>query len=331
MENYNFVINIESDNISILKKDDGIVLSEPAYAIINTKLKKDNVAFVGTEAKDRIGKLPKEYMLVKPISNGKIVDFEVCTVLVDRLLSKVEDSVFFKKRSIVFLVPCGLDERNLKLFRNLGYTLSCKYVKLVPKVIANSLIDQTKKDLASMQIILEDDYIDIAVLYNNRIINGHTIELGGNIIDKKIINYIENNYGLNVEEKVLEKIKSDMATIIPNDIIINKYRGFDSLNQMQEFVLNSLDLNDIYISFTNEVADIIDTIMRTYTNEVIAELNAIGAYVSGKMVNITGLEKFLANRLDMDICIAEKSRYIGLLGISSILHDSYLIEKLAIN
>jgi len=330
MESYNFVVNMDSDNISILKKDDGIVLSEPMVAVINSRLKKDNVVYVGDEAINYLGKLPKGYELVYPVKNGKIANFDICVGALEKFLSKVEENKFFKKRSIVFLVPCGIDEKNLKSFKNLGYALSCKSVKLVPRVVAASLVDQTKKDLASMQVYLAEDYVDVAVLYNNKIINGHSIDLGESIIKNKLKAYIDNYMGLSVEATILDKIQHEMATILPNDIIVSNYRGFDEDNELKIFSLNSLDLNGIYLNYVGEIADIIDTLIKTYSSQVIAELKAVGINLSGKMVDITGLDKFLSNRLDIDIKILDKPEYISLLGMANILHDCSLIDSLAI-
>ncbi|MBE5735698.1 MAG: hypothetical protein E7361_04600 [Clostridiales bacterium] len=330
MDLYNYAINIEKDNISIYKLNAGIVLSEPNIGLISKK-NKDRVIVAGDDATRFVGKVGKDCSFLCPVVNGRIIDIESCASLIDILLSKVEDKGIIKRRNIVFLVPCGLNPKEIEDYISLGYYLSAKNTMLVAKVEGLYRLTTNKK-LASMSIILAEDYMDVAVIYDDKIVKGYTIDFGGEVIENSINEYLTSSKGVEVDDKTLQSIKDDMATILPNDYIEEKYYGKEIYsNEYVEFSLNSYELQEFYSNYVGEVADIIDAIQKALSKEVLAELKVSGAIIAGKNAEITGLTKFLSNRLGIDIKVADSVEYAPLISIGSLLNDTDALSKLAFN
>ena len=327
MDSYNFVIDFENGNINILKLGYGIVLSEPAIAIVSTRQKND-VVQVGLDAVDYVGKLDKSFEVVKPIAKGRIVDLGVATKMLDIFLSDLEEKKFYNRRDIIFLVPCGATQEEREQYMSLGYSLSAKKVLLIPKEQAINLMDDTKSKLAQMVVIVGIDTIDIAIIYRSMLIKGYTIDLGANIIVDSINNHIASNNGIEIDESVLQEIYSDMATILPNDNYEEFYMGKDSYSgSLVKFEVDSSTLRPYYTNFVSEVADIIETVLKRQDSSILAQINVAGIKLAGVINDITGLKKFLSNRLGVEI---EGGQYSAIMGISTKLMDIDTLDKLSI-
>ncbi len=330
MDSYNYAINIEKDNISIYKLGCGIVLSETNVAM-TSKRQKGRVLNAGDNALRFVGKVDKDCSFVVPNNNGRISSINICAEMLDMLMSKVEDRGLIKRRNIVFLVPCGLSPKELDAYQGLGYNLSAKNTKLVTKVQGVSRLALNNKKLASMVLILAEDYLDVAIIYDEKIVKGYTIDFGGEVIMASIASYLNNNKSVEVDDKTLKTLKADMATILPNDIIEEKYYGKEIYSkEYVEFGLSSSEVREYYVNYISEVADIIDAIMKTLSKEILAELKVSGAVIVGKNAEITGLKKFLASRLGINIKIVDNPNYAALLGVGSALNDVTAITRLAI-
>ena len=97
-----------------------------------------------------------------------------------------------------------------------------------------------------------------------------------------------------------------------------------------EFAISSLETVDIYANYINELCDIVDVIVKSLTKEVIAELKVSGIVIAGELTDITGLSKYLRNRLGVPIEISDKPQDCSLIGIGHILGDPIEINKLSI-
>ena len=331
MDYFNFAIDLDGSNVRIYKFGMGIVLSEKALVIVSKKSNYTKVVDAGDSVMQYVGKLDKSYQIVSPIKNGRIIDIDICAQMINMLLEKLEDGFFKKKRNIVFLVPCGLNDKEISDYRDLGYSLSSKEIAVVTKVLAISKYNSLKNKLANMILYIGEDFLDVAVVYDHKIIKGYTVDLGINNLSEQLTNYIMDAKGIEVSDSVLTDIRNDMATILPNDVIEERYLGVDAYSKVcTEFTISSLEVLEIYLSYINELCDIIDVIIKSLSKEVIAELKVSGIIVAGELTELTGLSKYFKNRLGVPVEISDKPRYSALLGIGHILGDKIEVTKISV-
>ncbi len=332
MDGYDYVVNFEKDSISVYKFDDGIVLYEPMLAVCRQKSNHNILEAVGYEAEDMISKLPKGTRLVTPVRCGKILDFDVCSQLLDHMLCKVEERKFFKNRDLIFLIPCGLSKEDIDKYISLAYSVSAKNIRLICKGQALSLLNTTQHQVAKLMVVINSDYLDVAVVLNNKVLKGYTIAFEDDIVSNDIRKRLSDSYDVDVSDKTLCQIENDIATILPNDIIEKSYVGVENLSGgFVRFDINSSDFNQYYVKFVSEVADILDSIIKSLSKEIIAELNVSGLMLTGNMAGITGLENFLAKRLGLKVEVVDDYIVSILSGAGSIIGDTSIINTLSVN
>lgn len=79
-------IDLGTANVLIYAKSKGVVLNEPAVVAIDIYTK--DVIAVGTEAKDMVGKTPKNIIPIRPLKDGVIADFDITAQMLKAFLKK---------------------------------------------------------------------------------------------------------------------------------------------------------------------------------------------------------------------------------------------------
>ena len=81
-------IDLGTANILVTIKGKGIVLREPSVISVDTK--NGNIIATGFEAKEMVGRTPKEINAIKPLKDGVIADFTATQLMLKNIIQKVE-------------------------------------------------------------------------------------------------------------------------------------------------------------------------------------------------------------------------------------------------
>ena len=81
-------IDLGTTNVLIFVKGKGIVLNEPSLVAVNTESKE--IIAVGKEAKEMLGRTPKNVQLIEPMKDGVIADFELAEVMLNNFINKIK-------------------------------------------------------------------------------------------------------------------------------------------------------------------------------------------------------------------------------------------------
>ena len=80
-------IDLGSANVTICLENEGIVLREPSYAL-TLREDTDQLLAVGRDARQMLGRTPKDVALLSPIERGAVGNIELATALITRLSEK---------------------------------------------------------------------------------------------------------------------------------------------------------------------------------------------------------------------------------------------------
>ena len=206
MKKINFAISMGSNVTSIYKAGVGVVLSDKTALVTSLKGKKEVAVYVGEDA------ITSGFEYRKVIENGKI-DFTLAELLLNEFFKKIEMG---KRDGILFLVP--LEDMKLSgEYRNLAYALGVNNVEVIPSIIATAYgfeIENFRKSFLLCDIGVNTE---LAVINNGRIVSGATVYNGGDNIDEKIINFVLEDKGIEITKAIAEKVKNELATLLPND------------------------------------------------------------------------------------------------------------------
>jgi rod shape-determining protein MreB len=101
-------IDLGTANTLIYVKDSGIIVNEPS--VIATDRRTHNTLAVGMDAKNMLGKAPKNISVVRPLQDGVISDFDATADMLKAFISKALTAKKIRNFRVVVGVPSGVTE-----------------------------------------------------------------------------------------------------------------------------------------------------------------------------------------------------------------------------
>ncbi len=102
-------IDLGTANTLVLVRGKGIVVNEPSVVAIHRKSRR--VLAVGHEAKRMYGLTPKDILVVRPLKDGVIYDFEVTAQLLRYCIERAHaDYPIVPRARVVVGIPSGVTE-----------------------------------------------------------------------------------------------------------------------------------------------------------------------------------------------------------------------------
>ena len=319
MKKIEFAVSIGSNTTNIYKAGVGVVLSDRSVVVTGIKGKKEIAVAVGNDAVTS----GMEYR--KVVQNGE-VDFSLAELMLREYFAKVEIG---KRDGVMFLV--SLDNmKNAAEYRNLAYSLGINSVCVIPSLIATAYGFEIENIRKSFLIVDIGVNTEIGIINNGRLVSGATVYCGGNNIDEKIAKFIYESKGIELSKESAEKVKNELASLLPNDIRSITIDGFiKDTTEYSSVTISSDEIFGIVVEEYSMIASAILQVLASCDNEINQDIKRHGIYLCGASSKIVGLEKFLRVKLNLE-SFKFKPDSITMVGAGQILDNPYCIEKIVL-
>jgi len=253
-------IDLGTANTLVYLKGRGIIVQEPSMVVINRKTGK--VEAVGKRAKEMLGKTPANVMVIKPMRDGVIADFEIAEKMLDFFIkmSTINWGVLTRPR-IVIGIPTGITEVEKRAVKDVALKAKASEVYLVEQSVSAALgADLPISDpVGSMIVDIGGGTTDIAVISLNGIVFNHSIRIAGHEMDEAIIQYLKRKYNLLIGERSAEKAKVQIGSAYPLDEPMTmEVKGRDLSEGIPKIVV--IGDQEVREALDNIVSSIIDAI-----------------------------------------------------------------------
>ena len=185
-------IALDTANVLIYIKGQGIVLNEPSVVAIDADTKRPLA--VGSEAHEMLGRTPGKVKAIKPMKDGVIADYDTTEVMLNYFIKKINGKSFFSRPRILICCPSNITQVEKNAIKEAPERTGAKKVFLEeePKVAAIGAGMDISKPSGNMVIDIGGGTTDIAILSLGGIVNSASIRIAGNAFDNDIVKYIKN-------------------------------------------------------------------------------------------------------------------------------------------
>ncbi len=319
-------VDIGSKNIVIANKESQVLLNEPCVvATANQNSKFINVA-CGTEAISYVSK-NNNSQLIYPIKNGS-VDNEVAFVyIIKTFIDRLAPKKFFKNYvSIIASVSCGLTNIEKRLIEESFYKAGVKEVVIVESPLSVKAINNDK---AMFLIDIGSSDTEIAIVCDDGIVNGCSINVGGDDIDYAIVDYISDKYKLIINKSSSEDIKLGLATLEENDLSTITIKGRAVLqNTKNEVKLTATEIRPLVQSVIDKIVDVVESVSLMIPEAYSYTIAQNGFYLAGGTSKLSGIANYLKERLHIDIKIIDEPELIVAQGGSKFFYDKGKLARM---
>lgn len=327
-------IDLGTANTLVYVKGKGIVCNEPSVVVV----RKDNrkPIAVGSEAKRMLGKTPADIMVIRPMKDGVISDFDATGEMLKYFISTVHNRRSFISPRVVIGVPSGITQVEQRAVRDAAQASGAREVYLIAEPMAAALGVGLPigEPYGNMIVDIGGGTTDIAVISMDGIVISKATRVGGDKMDEAIMAYIKRRYNLMIGDRTSEHIKIELGSAFPVDSEeprTMEIKGRDLIAGIPKTITISED--EIRDALSEPVSIILDTIKVTLENtppELAADIVDKGITLAGGGALLRGLDALIKDVTGLPVIVADDPLTAIVKGVGKMLDELELLKKIAL-
>ncbi|MEK7643732.1 MAG: rod shape-determining protein [Patescibacteria group bacterium] len=318
-------LDLGTTNIRIYLKDKGLVLNEPSIVAIN--LRTDRIIAIGNNALKMLGKAPTYVSVIKPIVHGVVSDFEVTEKMLKVLIEKVfsGNMGLGRRPRVVTSIPLDVTEVEKKSMEDVIVQAGAREVFLVERPVAAAIGARLPihESIGNLIVEMGGGLSEIAVISLSGVVTHKSLNIGGQTLDKNIIQYIREKFNVLIGDQTAEEIKIKIGSAAPLDRTQEmKIRGRDLMSGLpREIIVNDDQIRSAIIPTLKIIVEsIADTIEKT-PPELVSDIYERGLILSGGASLIKGFDKLIRERINIPVNLTDDPAMATVRGEGLILED----------
>ncbi|HOZ53055.1 MAG TPA: rod shape-determining protein [bacterium] len=329
---YDIAIDLGTKNTLVYVDKKGIIINEPSVVAINTKT--TEILEIGHEAKKMVGKTPAHIQAVKPLVDGVISDFEITEKMLKHFINKVhgEGFSFLPRPRVIIGIPLDITEVEKKAVEDAAKSAGARKVYLIEEVMAAALgaglpVDSPR---ANMIVDIGGGTTDIAVISLSGVVSWKSLRLAGNELDSNITDYIRDSFNVLIGEQLAEKIKINLASVIPFDEDRSmEIRGKDLINGLPTAItITDAQVRDAIKKTIIKIVENIKLTLEETPPELVADIYEHGLYLSGGGALLYGLDKLISKATKIPVVVVDDPLSAMVRGSGSLFSNEDLLKKI---
>lgn len=319
-------IDIGSKNLIIANIDSQIVLNEPSVIASTVQNNKYVNVACGLEAIKYVSAVANS-QLIYPIKNGAVDNEGAFIYMLKAFIARITPQSLFKKYiASIINVSCGLTNIEKRVIEECCYKAGIKEVIIVESPISVKAMYNEK---AMFMIDIGSSKTEIAIVSDDGIINGCSINVGGDDIDNAIIDYISDRYKLIINKNSSEDIKLGLATLDENNLTTITIKGRAVLqNTKSEVKLTATELRPLVVEVLDKIIEVVESVSMMIPDAFANSVLQSGFYLLGGTSKLPGITKYFKEKLHIDITILDDPEIVVAQGGSKFFYDKGRLARM---
>ena len=318
-------IDLGTANTLVSVRGKGIVINEPSYVAIEKKTRRP--LSVGQEAKEMSGKVPSKIMVVRPLHDGVISEFEITEAMLNYFIEKAHQQswVPIPRPRVVVGIPSGVTEVEKRAVYDAMMSAGAREAFLVEEPVAAAIgaglpIQETR---GSMIVDIGGGTTEVAVFSLGGIVISRSIRVAGDEMDEDIVQYMRSKYNLLIGERTAERIKIEIGSAFPlleeRTTIVRGRNLITGLPEARE--VSSIEIREALAGSVGILVDTIRDALDETPPELVSDLMEAGICMAGGGSQLKGLTERVAEEVNVRVWLAEDAMTCVARGAGRILED----------
>ena len=327
-------IDLGTANTLVNVRGKGIVINEPSWVTVDKRLRQPIA--IGLEAKEMVGRTPANVMVVRPLRDGVISEFDVTQIMLEYFIGKVHEQsvVPLPRPRIVIGIPTGVTEVEKRAVYDATMAAGARQAFLLEEPIAAALgaglpIGEIR---GSMVVDIGGGTTEVAVMSMNGVVASRSLRVAGDEMNEDIVHYLRNKYNLLVGESVAEQVKWNIGSAFPLPTEKTmEVRGRNLVTGLPETIeVSSVEIREALASSVQVIVETIRDALDEIPPEIVADLMDIGICLAGGGGLLQGLADRLSDELKLRVWVAEDPLSCVARGAGMIFDDFDRLSRLLV-
>ncbi|MEU4892451.1 rod shape-determining protein [Streptomyces sp. NPDC044780] len=309
----------------------GLIVDEPTVAAVNTLT--GGLIAVGTPAERMSGRTPAHIQVVRPVSNGTVVDIAMAQRMLRLLLgNKLRRA--WRRRPLVSAAVCVQHDANPLAQRAAVETLTgigAKRVELVDSLIAAAVGCglPVERPEATMIVVCGAATTQVAVLSLGSIVAAERVPVGGETVDHAVVQHLRNEHALMLPSQAVRPLLLVLKEGAPASGS-TEVHGRDVATGLARSV--RIDVESVRTAIRTPLTGVLDaigTVLRRCPPDLVADLVDRGIMLAGGSAVLPGFDEMLREATGMPLSIADHPDVCAVEGLGAMLDGK--VQPLALD
>jgi rod shape-determining protein MreB and related proteins len=327
-------IDLGTANTLVNVRGKGIVINEPSWVTMDKRLRQPIA--IGLEAKEMVGRTPSNVMVVRPLRDGVISEFDVTQIMLEYFIGKVHEQsvVPLPRPRVVIGIPTGVTEVEKRAVYDATMGAGARQAFLLEEPIAAALgaglpIGEIK---GSMVVDIGGGTTEVAVMSMTGVVASRSLRVAGDEMDEDIVQYLRNKYNLLIGQGVAEKVKWTIGSAFPLPTEKTmEVRGRNLVTGLPETIeVSSVEIREALSGSVQVIVDTIRDALDEIPPEIVADLMDLGICLAGGGALLQGLSDRLSDELKLRVWVAEDPLSCVARGAGMIFDDFDRLSRLLV-
>lgn len=322
-------LDLGTSNILAYMRGKGIVLREPCIAAIERGSGK--LVAIGAEAKEMVGRAPENLMIIRPMQDGVIANFDATERMLSLLFHRiVGNRIFFKPRAVV-AVPSLATEVEKRAVIETTEGAGARYTFLLEEPIAAAIGAGLDIMEARGNLVLDigAGSCDMVVTSLGKPVIHDSLRIGGDKFDAAIVRYLKRQHGIVIGLRAAEELKIRYASAFPRkEELPMDVRG----RSLGGGLPISLELGSNELTFAlseplMSVAEALKDALEQTPPELSGDIASRGICLTGGGAQLYGLDQYISEQTGVPCFVAEDPVACVAIGCGKVLEEPERYEN----
>jgi rod shape-determining protein MreB len=328
-------IDLGTANTLVSVRGKGIVINEPSFVALERKTRQP--IEVGARAKEMWSKNPKDILIVRPLRDGVISEFEVTQAMLDYLIRKAHEQTWvpLPRPRVVVGIPSGVTEVEKRAVYDATMSAGAREAYLIEEPVAAAIgaglpVQETR---GSMIIDIGGGTTEVALFSLGGIVISRSIRVAGDEMDEDIVQYMRTKHNLLVGEPSAERAKIEVGSAYPlAQERTHIFKGRNLVTGLPDSVeVSSIEIREAISGSVDIVVDTVKDALDDTPPELIADLMESGICLAGGGGQLKGLADRLSEEVNIRVWVADDPMTCVARGAGRVLEDYNNLRRLLVD
>jgi len=264
------------------------------------------------------GHVTSNMEVIRPISQGVIVDFNVTEKMLKYFITKAMGNRAFRKPRISICVPSGITEIERKAVEEVTYQAGAREVFLVEEPIAGAIgagVDVTKP-FGNLIVDIGGGTTDVAVISIGGVVVSASVKVAGDAFDQAILEYVRKSHSLFIGEDMAEQIKIKIGTAIEEtEPQVMEVKGRNIMTGLPKIVkLTSEEVRAALRDATGQIVETVHGVLEKTPPELAADIVDRGIVLTGGGALLRGMDSLIEQKTGVNTLTVQNAMNVVAVG-----------------
>ena len=322
-------IDLGTTNILVFLPKKGVVINEPS--VITVSIGDNRILAVGKKAKEMLGKTPDGIIAIRPMKDGVIADYRVTEAMLRYFINEAGGKIRFFQPEVLISAPAGITSTERRAIIDASSQAGAKNTHIVKEPILAAIGAGIPINTPSGNMIIDigGGTTEVAIISLGGIVSSSSVRIGGNKLDKAIIDYIKKKHGLAVGDRIAESVKISIGgALAREDEEKMEVKGRDLISGLPKTIqISSNEVTEAIHEQLLEIVQAVKSVLQETPPELVADVIDRGMVLSGGGALLRNLDKLIADAIEVPCYIADDPLLCVVKGTGVMLDNLELYKK----